>query len=60
MTDDHESKHACIYDNGEPVDYADGDDEDNDDDDDYERAWVVFFHWDQSYLVENRWNILVY
>ena len=58
MTDDHESKHACIYDNGEPVDYADGDDEDNDDDDDYERVWVVFCHWDQSYLIENRWNIL--
>ena len=27
MADDHERKHRCIYDNGEPIDYADGDDE---------------------------------
>ena len=59
MADDHDSKHACIYDNGEPVDYADGDDEYNDDeDDDYERVWVVFCYWNQPYLVENQWNTL--
>ena len=59
MADDHERKHRCIYDNGEPIDYADGDDEYNDDEDgNYERVWVVFCYWDQPYLVENQWNIL--
>ena len=49
MPDDSESKHACIYDNGEPIDYADGNDEyDGDEDDDYERVWVVFCHWDTA------------